>query len=143
VIKLVCYLIGSILSLAFFLPGNIAEGQEINFCSISLPPAILQAHASFSAIYGFDVVQNGSTTNIKPVEKQFTNPTEVKTCIQKWSLPQSASKHLVAVFEWQHGVGWTRLAVSGLDIKLSIHLSGDRCPYCTKAPDGLKSSVNR
>jgi hypothetical protein len=141
--KLIRYLIGSILSLAFLLHGNTAEGQEINFCSISLPSAILQAHASFSAIYGFDVAQNGSPINIKPVERQFTNATEVEACIQKWSLPQSASKHLVAIFEWQHGIGWTKVAVSGPNIKLSIHLSGDRCSYCTKATDSLKSSVTR
>lgn len=137
--RLIRYLVGSVLSLACFLPGRIAEGQEITFCSISLPPAILQAHASFSAIYGFDVSQNGFPINIKAIEKQFTNATEVEACIQRWSLPQSVSKHLVAVFEWQHGIGWTKLAVSGPDIKLSIHLSGDRCPYCPKETDRLKS----
>lgn len=141
--KLIWYLIADVLCLAFFLPGKIAEGQEINFCSISLAPAILQAHANFSAIYGFDVAQNGSPINIKPIEKQFTNATEVEACLQKWSLPQSASKHLVAVFEWQHGIGWTKLAVSGPDMKLSIHLSGDRCPYCPKALDNPKSHVTR
>jgi hypothetical protein len=141
--KVTCYLVGCILALAFFLTGNKAQGQEINFCSISLSPAILQAHASFSAIYEFDVAENGSPANIKPLEKKFTNATEVEACIQKWSLPQSASKHLVAVFEWQHGIGWVKLAVSGPDIKLSIHLSGDRCPYCAKAPGNLKSSGTR
>jgi hypothetical protein len=141
--KVTRYLIGCILALAFFLPRNTAQGQEINFCSISLPPAILQAHASFSAIYGFDVAENGSPTNIKPVEKKFTNATEVEACIQKWSLPQSNSKHLVANFEWQHGIGWTKLTVSGPGMKLSIYLSGDRCPYGTKTPDNIKSSATR
>jgi hypothetical protein len=137
------YLIGGILAFAFFLSGNTAEGQEITFCSTSVPPAILQAHASFSAIYGFDVTENGSTTNIKPVEKRFTNATEVEACIGKWTLPQSASRHLVAIFQWEHGIGWTKLAVSGPDTKLIIHLSGDRCPYCLKTPNNPEPSATR
>lgn len=137
--KVNSFMAGCILALALFLTGNPAQGQEINFCSISLPPAILQAHASFSAIYGFDVSENGVPANIKPLERKFTNAAEVEACIQKWSLPQSASKHLVAVFEWQHGIGWVKLAVSGPDTKLSIYLSGDRCPYCAKAPGNSRS----
>jgi hypothetical protein len=109
--------------------GRAAKAQEIDYCSFSLPKAILQAHASFNVIYEFDVDQHGTPINIKPVGEQFAKLEGVQTCLAKWSLPQSASTHLVAVFEWQHGTGWTKLAISGPTTKLSIRLSGDRCPY--------------
>jgi hypothetical protein len=119
------------------------EGQEINFCSLSLPKGILQANTSFNAVYEFDVDKDGVPLNVKPVERKSTNPQEVQACLQQWRLPESALKHLVAVFEWRHGVGWTKLAISGPALKLTIHLSGERCPYCAAGgpvADGLSTS---
>ena len=107
-----------------------AGAQEVNFCSFTLPKVVLQAHADFNAIYEFDVDQRGVPTNIKPIAEQFTKPKLVQACIEHWSLPQSALMHLVAAFEWHHGAGWTKLAISGPGTKLTIYLSGERCPYC-------------
>jgi hypothetical protein len=97
-----------------------ARAQDITFCSLPLPKGIPQAHASFNAIYEFDVDQHGTPINVKPVEEQFTKLKDVQACLAKWSLPQSSLTHLVAVFEWKHGAGWTRLAISGPTIKLTI-----------------------
>jgi hypothetical protein len=106
-----------------------ANAQEVNFCAFSLNKEILQAHTSFNAIYEFDVDEHGTPIHIKPVEARFTRLEDVQTCLAKWSLPNSASTHLVAVFEWQHGTGWTKLAISGPTTKLTIRLSGERCLY--------------
>jgi len=112
-----------------------ANAQEIKFCAFPLSKAILQANASFNVIYEFDVSGNGLPTNIKALERRFIEPADVQKCIEQWRLPQYASKHLVAVFEWHHGVGWSRLAISGPDVKLTIHLTGEKCPYGAKDPD--------
>jgi hypothetical protein len=112
-----------------FFAGAAAKAQEINFCTFSLPKGILQAHTSFNAIYEFEVDQGGTPINIKPVAEQFTKLEDVQTCLATWSLPQSASTHLVAVFEWQHGIGWTKLTISGPTTKITIRLGDDRCPY--------------
>ena len=127
-----------VLLLAMFCFPGVARGQDITFCLISLPAAVLQAHTNFSAIYEFDVAQNGIPINIKPVAKEFTKAAEIETCLQTWRLPESPSKHLVATFEWQHEIGWTKLTVSGPDMKLSVHLSGNRCPYCVKNLDNAQ-----
>jgi hypothetical protein len=128
------------LSLMSLTSSAVAKGQEVNLCLFSLSPGILQANASFSAIYDFDVDKNGVPVNIKPLAQEFTKPADAQACIGEWRLPQSASKHLVATFEWHHGVGWTGLAISGPGMKLRVHLSGQRCPYCSAAQDEAKSS---
>lgn len=109
-----------------------AEGQDVSFCSLLLSKAVLQAHTNFNAVYEFDVDEHGVPINVKPVAKQFTKPEDVQACLERWNLPQSASKHLVAVFEWHHGIGWTKLAISGPEVSLTIHLTGERCPYYAK-----------
>jgi hypothetical protein len=130
-----------LLLIVLFIFGNVpANCQEVNFCAFSLPKGVLQANASFNAIYQFDVDKNGDPINIKPTAKEFTNPQDVQVCIRQWTLPQSANQHLVAVFEWRHGIGWTKLAVSGPGIKLTVHLSGQRCPYCTGETNNTMST---
>jgi hypothetical protein len=116
----------------------VAQGQEINFCAFRLSPGVMQANASFNAIYDFNVNKDGVPINIKAIARQFTDPIAVQTCIGEWRLPESALKHLVAVFQWDHGTGWTRLAISGPGIKLTIHLSGQGCPYCENAQKPAK-----
>lgn len=123
------------LLLMFLCGGAVANGQEVNFCLFSLPQGILQANASFNAIYEFDVDKNGVPTNIHPRAKEFTNPSDVRACLEQWKLPDSALKHLVAIFEWHHGVGWTKLAISGPSINLTVHQSGQRCPYGSMAQE--------
>jgi hypothetical protein len=46
--------------LAVFFSGTLSLGQEINFCLMPFSQGVLQAHTSFSAIYEFDVDQNGA-----------------------------------------------------------------------------------
>jgi hypothetical protein len=106
-----------------------ARAQEIDFCHFPVSKAILQAHSSFNAIYEMDVDSQGVPTSIRPVSKEFTKPEDVATCLDRWRLPDSAMKHLVVVFEWQHGIGWTRLALSGPGVNITVRLSGIRCPY--------------
>jgi len=89
----------------------------------------MQANATFNVIYEFDVSENGLPVNIRTLEKGFVEPADVQGCIEQWRLPQFAAKHLVAVFEWHHGIGWKRLAVTGPGAKLTIHLTGEKCPY--------------
>ena len=119
-----------LLFLMLLFGGVKAKAQDINFCSFPLSKAILQAHASFNVIYEFDVDQQGVPVNVRPVAKQFTNLGDVQACLAKWRLPQSVSTHLVATFEWVHGAGWSKLVVSGPNIKLTVHLTGSECPYC-------------
>jgi len=114
----------------FFCVSGSARSQEINFCSLRMSPAVLQAHTDFNAVYAFDVDPKGLPMDLKAISPKFTNPADVQACLSQWRLPQEASKHLVAVFAWQHGTGWTTLSVSGPDLKLVIRLSGTRCPYC-------------
>lgn len=114
----------------FFCAIRSAKGQEINFCSLRVSPAVLQAHTDFNAVYAFDVDQKGLPVNVKAISRQFTDPADVQACLLKWHLPGAISKHLVAVFKWEHAKGWTSLSVSGPDVKLVIRLSGERCPYC-------------
>jgi hypothetical protein len=120
--------------------GRPAKGQDINFCALPLSPAILQAHTSFNAVYEFDVDQHGVPLNIKSVSKQFTKLEEVVACLAQWKLQNAASKHLVVVFTWQHGIGWTKLAISGSEVNITVRLSGQRCPYCSMAADEKKPS---
>jgi len=99
-----------------------ARAQDITLCALPLPTGIPQAHASFNAIYEFDVDRQGTPMNIKAVEERFTKIEDVQACLAKWSLPQSAFTHLLVIFEWKHGVGWTKLAISGPTTKLTIRL---------------------
>ena len=115
-----------------------AKAQEVSFCAFPLTKAILQANASFNVIYEFDVSENGLPVKIKTLEEGFVEPADVQKCIEQWRLPQFASKHLVAVFEWHHGIGWKRLAISGPDVKLTIHLTGEKCPYGVRAAEKTK-----
>ncbi len=110
-----------------------AKAQELTFCAFPLSKAILQANASFNVIYELDVSEKGLPVNIRALEKGFAQAADVQACLEQWRLPQFASKHLVAVFEWHHGVGWKKLAISGPDIKLTIQLTGEKCPYGAKA----------
>jgi hypothetical protein len=127
-----------VILLTSLFPHAAAKAQDVDFCSFTLSEGVLQAHTNFNLIYEFDVDQHGAPTNIKPITGQFVKPRTVQACIERWSLPQSALKHLVAIFEWHHATGWTKLAISGPDTKLTIHLSGQRCPYCT----GSKSETS-
>lgn len=119
-----------------FLGCAAVHAQDVDFCSFPLPKGALEAHMSFSLVYTFDVNRNGVPRNIQPLAgqlaEQFIRPATVQKCIENWHFPQSASKHLTAVFEWQHGSGWTKLSVTGPGTQLSIHLSGVRCPYCAE-----------
>ena len=119
--------------LVFLFDVGTAKAQELTFCSLPLSKAILQANASFNVIYELDVSEKGLPVNIKALEEGFAQPADVQACLEQWRLPQFASKHLVAVFEWHHGVGWKKLAISGPDIKLIIQLTGEKCPYGAKA----------
>jgi hypothetical protein len=118
-----------------------AKAQELAFCAFPLSKAILQANASFNVIYELDVSEKGLPVNIKALEKGFAQPADVQACLEQWRLPQFASKHLVAVFEWHHGVGWKKLAISGPDIKLTIQLTGEKCPYGAKAGEKTKPTA--
>ncbi len=115
--------------------AGVVKAQEVSFCGFPLSKAMLQANASFNVIYEFDVSENGLPVRIKTLEKGFVQPADVQACIEQWRLPQFTSKHLVAVFEWHHGIGWTRLAISGPEVKLTIQLTGERCPYRGKGGD--------
>ena len=112
-----------------------AKAQEVSFCAFPLSRAIMQANASFNVVYEFDVSENGLPLNIKTLERGFVQPADVQGCIEQWRLPKFASKHLVAVFEWHHGIGWKKLAISGPNVNLTIHLTGEKCPYCAKGTD--------
>src|SRR4029077_2908886 len=114
-----------------------AKAQELSFCAFPLSKGILQANASFNVIYEFDVSEKGLPVNIRKLEKGFAQPADVQACLEQWRLPQFASKHLVAVFEWHHGIGWKKLAISGPDVKLTIQLTGE-CPYGANVGDGSK-----
>jgi hypothetical protein len=103
-----------------------ASAQDITVCSPLLAKEILRAHASFNEIYEFDVDKEGTPINIKPVESRFTNPADLRKCIAGWRFPASPSTHVVAVFEWQHAKGWTRLAISGPTVKLNIRLVSNK-----------------
>src|SRR5579863_7618279 len=102
--------------------AGVMKAQEVTFCGFPLSKAIIQANASFNVIYEFNVSENGLPVGIKMLEKGFVQPADVQACIEQWRLPQFKSKHLVAVFEWHHGIGWTRLAISGPDVKVTIQL---------------------
>jgi hypothetical protein len=116
---------------AFTLLGlKAAHGQQLEFCLLPVQPALLQAHASFNAIYGFDVDKLGVPTNVEAIIQAFSDPDEIRACMQKWKLPGEVGKHLTAAFEWQHAIGWTMISISGPGVSLSIRLSGERCPYC-------------
>jgi len=110
-----------------------ARAQAITLCALSVPKEIQQAHASFNAIYGFDVDSRGKPINLKPIESQFTNPKDVESCLDRLSLTSLPATHLVAIFEWQHGKGWTKIAISGPGVELTIHLAG--CPHCAKGTE--------
>lgn len=115
-----------------------SKAQEVSFCTFPLSKAIRQANASFNVIHEFDVSENGLPVNIKVLERGFVEPADVQKCIEQWRLPQFTSKHLVAVFEWHHGAGWKRLAISGPDVRLTIHLTGEKCPYGARAAEKTK-----
>ena len=120
--------------------GRQANGQDISFCSLPMSKAILQAHTSFNAVYTFDVDQHGVPINIRAVSKQFTKPEDVSTCLAQWKLQNAALKHLAVAFEWQHGIGWTKLAISGPEISITVRLTGQRCPYCSTPADAKRSA---
>lgn len=118
-----------------------ARAQELSFCEFHLSKAIRQANTTFNVIYVFDVSEKGIPINIRAVRKGFARQADVRACLKRWRLPQLGSKHLIAVFEWHHGVGWTKLAISGPDVDLTIHLTGERCPYGANASEKIKSTA--
>ncbi len=111
---------------------RMANGQEIEFCMPPLKPALMQAHMSFTAVYGFNVSKDGVPSDIKPVAQAYSNPEEMEACMRNWKLPGEAGKKLIATFEWEHAVGWKRITISGPGVSLAIRLSGERCSYCPK-----------
>ena len=116
--------------------SSAAKGQDIDFCSLPISSAVLQAHTDFNAVYAFDVDPKGVPVNVKAISRQFTTPADVQSCLSRWQLPKATFKHLVAVFAWQHAKGWTSLSISGPGLKFVIRLSGERCPYCSNRPSG-------
>ncbi len=110
-----------------------AMAQDVEFCRPPLSEGIMRAHANFGATYEFDVLENGVPANVKSMASHFLDGNVLQECIMRWRLPQASSKHLVAVFEWEHGTGWVALRVRGPEFKLNIRLSGEGCPYRTMA----------
>jgi hypothetical protein len=129
-IRAIRWLVGIVALLSVFCVSRKAAAQEVDFCAFAVPPTIVQGYASFSVIYVFDVNNEGRPINLKPVSQGFTTPEEVQSCIESWKLPEYSKKRLVASFRWKHGVGWTQLAITGEGVKLTIKVSGHRCPYC-------------
>ena len=108
-----------------------AKAQDLAFCFLPLSKGVLKAHASFNEIYEFDVTQDGIPHNVKSVSAMFTKLEDASSCITQWKLKEAAMKHLVVIFEWQHGVGWIKQSVSGPGVNLTIRVNGERCPYCS------------
>jgi hypothetical protein len=129
----------SLWAIRLLLPITVIAGasaqQTIDFCNFELPSAIVRGNATFTAVYAFDVNSSGTPQNVQAVEKAFVKSEDAQKCITDWKLPDYSHKHLVASFEWRHAIGWTKLGISGEGVSLTIRLSGQKCPYCTKGTD--------
>lgn len=123
------------LSLAMFLIlgscGSTGAAMRLEFCNFSMLPVIKTGRANVTIVYAFSVSADGSPENIEKVSDHYIGEAIVAECLGRWRLPASAAGQgkTIAIFRWEHGLGWEYMAVKGEALDLRVDLTGDRCPY--------------
>ena len=106
------------------------EAAEVSFCNFQVPPKIMNANASFNVVYAFEVNSEGRPVKINKVDNRYVEEAAIAACLHDWLLkPARVGQPYLALFQWQHGVGWDQLTVRGPRFSANIRISGKRCPY--------------
>jgi hypothetical protein len=120
------------LSIVLVLLAASARAQSgsanVEFCNFGIDPAVVRGNATFSVIYTFHVGPGGAPELIRAVEDRYVGEAAVRRCLSSWKLP-ATKEPIVAVFTWEHSVGWITLSISGADFKYVVRVSGNRCQY--------------
>jgi hypothetical protein len=88
------------------------------------------AHSTFSVVYSSEVNEEGHPIKITKVKNDHVGEATVAACLAGWRF-QGTKKgaHMVAVFQWQHGEGWSEISITGPGFSQRIKVGGERCPY--------------
>lgn len=112
-----------LLILCSYFPAGKQFGSEITICDLQIPSTIKQANASFSITYQFELDKEGKPVKISKIQDRYASREAVEACISDWrfhGLP--SGKQFVATFRWQHGKGWTEIAVVGKNFKQVVRI---------------------
>ncbi|MGH9823902.1 MAG: hypothetical protein ACREDR_11705 [Blastocatellia bacterium] len=106
------------------------ESMEVSFCNFELPREVRTANASFNVVYSFEVDSRGKPVKIRKVHNSYIENAAVVSCMSAWHLHLAKGGRLhLAVFHWQHGVGWDQLTVRGPHFSQKMRIIGNPCPY--------------
>lgn len=108
----------TILLVAFLASANEVKGQGaeplVSFCQFPMSREIMQANLGFREIISFQVDGDGRPFAIKKILGKYLSEDAVRQCISKWSFAGAESNSRFTVsFSWEHGVGWTRMRITG------------------------------
>jgi len=95
--------------------------DEVVICDVAPSPSVMQANVTFNVIFTLDLDSEGCPTKIKAIRNDYLPNEPFERCFAQWALP-AKNRQVAVVFRWQHGVGWTDLIISGLDINRKIVL---------------------
>ena len=106
------------------------ESIDVSFCNFQVPQEVMMGNASFNVVYSFEVDTRGKPVKIKKVDNSHVENAAVVSCLSGWKIRQAKAGRLhLAVFHWQHGVGWDHLTVRGPHFSETMKVTGNPCPY--------------
>ena len=120
----------TLIALVFMINPTEKVTSDVTFCNFELSRNIKTANSSFNVIYSFEVNDVGQPIKITKVKDDHIGEATVASCLERWRFHGSKKDaHMAAVFQWQHGDGWTEISITGPDLSQKIRVSGQRCPY--------------
>lgn len=104
---------------------------SIDFCNFRVDEIHRRMSGVFSIKYEFRIGEDGVPSDIKVIDNDLAEDSDVRSCIAGWRLGKDLHGAMArAVFTWKHEVGWTDLSIEAPDFKERITISGNRCAYC-------------
>jgi hypothetical protein len=98
--------------------SHISAQRDILFsmCDFPLSEMYRQANLSFTQAYRIRIDSEGNPDKIDRVlgKEIYVSEKLAETCISKWKFIGFAQGNVfLTSFRWDHGLGWTRVSISG------------------------------
>jgi hypothetical protein len=93
--------------------------DEIELCDFKVPADVAEANASFTVIYALDIGVSGGPSKVTKLKNDFLKDEPFTDCFMRWALPVR-NERITVYLSWEHGKGWTRVALEGKHINRRI-----------------------
>lgn len=101
-------------------PREREESTELTLCRPTVPEVLMRGNATFLHVYRARVDSGGTVIDLE-AEKAASGVGSIEGCVASWRLGESwRNEEITILLQWEHGQGWTRLAVAGSKRRLAV-----------------------